>query len=341
MLKNYLQVALRNLRNHKAYSLINIIGLAIGIACCILILLFVLEELSYDKFNREYGRMYRVQASVKLEGRDLDMAFAPAPAGVTLVNEFPEVIQYTRIMHTPNMLIRYKNNMFNETRFYWADSTLFAVFTMHFIKGNPKTALVEPHSVVLTESLAGKYFGNEDPVGKIMNFEDGTPYTVTGVIKDCPPDSHFKYDMFASMSSAEFGKGTSWLNTGFYTYILLRKNASPARLQEKFPALLRKYAGPQLYQALGVRYDDWLKKGNLYRLYLEPLTSIHLYSHLDHELEPNSDIKYVYIFSVIALFILLIACINFMNLSTARSSIRSKEVGIRKVLGSGKTQLIK
>ncbi len=341
MLKNYLRVALRNLKNHKAYSLINIVGLAIGIACCILILLYVLDELSYDKFNREYGRIYRVQSAVKLEGREMDMAYAPAPVGPTLVREFPEVVQYARIMHTPNMLIRYKNNAFNETRFYWADSTLFGVFTMQFIEGNPKTALVQPHSVVLTQTLAAKYFGKEDPLNKIMNFEDGTPYTVTGIVKDCPPNSHFKYDMFASMSSAEFGKSTSWLNSSFYTYILLRNDASAAELRKKFPQLLRKYAGPQLYQALGVSYDDWLKKGNSYKLYLEPLASIHLYSHLDDELEPNGDIKYVYIFSVIALFILLIACINFMNLSTARSSIRSKEVGIRKVLGSRKTQLVR
>ncbi len=341
MIKNYLRIAVRNLRNHKAYSLINIVGLAVGVACCMLILLYVLDELSYDKFNHDYSRIYRIEAELKMEGRELNMAVSPAPLGGTLVREFPEVVQYARIMPTANMLIRYKNNVFNETRFFWADSTLFDIFTMPFVEGDPKTALVEPHSVVLTESLARKYFGSDDPMGKIMNFEDGTPYTVTGVIKDCPANSHFHYDMFASMSSATFGSDPSWLEGGFYTYVLLRRDASPAAVQNKFPALVRKYAGSQLYQALGIRYDDWLKKGNSYRFYLEPLTSIHLYSHVDNELEPNGDIKYVYMFSVIALFILLIACINFMNLSTARSSIRSREVGVRKVLGSSKIQLVR
>ncbi len=340
MLKNYLTVALRNLRDHKAYSLINIIGLAVGIACVILISLYVMDELSYDTFNRSYDRIYRVEADLKMQGRELNMAVSPAPVGATLVREFPEVIQYTRVSPTANMLIRYKNNVFNETRFFWADSTLFDVFTMPFIEGNPKTALVHHHSVVLTESLARKYFGSEDPMGKVMNFEDGTPYTVTGVIKDCPPNSHFRYEMFASMSSADFVRNNSWLGGGFYTYILLRKNASAVSLQDKFPALIRKYAGPQLYQALGVTYSDWEKKGNSYKFHLKPLASIHLHSHLNNELGPNSDIKYTYIFSVIALFILLIACINFMNLSTARSSVRSREVGVRKVLGSNKTQLV-
>ncbi len=341
MLKNYLKIAVRNLLKYRAYSLINILGLAIGIAACILIMLYVGNEWSYDKFNKNYEQIYRVQAEGKIEGRELNMPETPAPLGATLVSEFPDVIQYTRIMPTANMLIRYKHKVFNETRFFWADSTLFDVFTMPFIEGNPKTALSQPHTVVLTESLAKKYFGSEDPMDKIMNFEDGTPYTVKGVIKDCPPNSHFKYDMFASMSSASFGNSKFWFNNNFYTYIVLRKGSSIAKLESKMPGLIKKYGGQQLYQAMGIHFDDWKKRGNSYTFYYIPLTSIHLYSHLDHELEPNGDIKYIYIFSIIALFILLIACINFMNLSTARSSTRSKEVGIRKVLGSNKTQLVK
>jgi putative ABC transport system permease protein len=341
LLKNYLRVAFRNLRNHKAYSLINIIGLAVGVACCILILIYVLDELSYDKFNRHYDRIYRVEWDLKIEGRELNMASSPTPLGATLLRQFPEVAQYTRICPTPNMLIRYKNNIFNETGFFWADSTLFDIFTMPFIEGDPETALVQPHTVVLTESLARKYFGSENPMGKVMNFEDGTPYTVTGVVKDCPLNSHFKYDMFASMSSADFVKYGTWLNGGLYTYVLLKGNASPSFVQRKIPSLIREHAGPELYKALGVTLGDWEKKGNSYRLHLEPLTSIHLHSHLEDELQPNGDIKYVYIFSIIALFILLIACINFMNLSTARSSLRSKEVGVRKVLGSSKSQLVR
>lgn len=341
MLKNYFHIALRNLKKYKAFSFINIIGLAIGVACCILISIYVLDEISYDKFNNNADQIYRVYIKASIEGREMNSAVTPPPLGAALVRELPEVIKYTRVFFTPNMLIRYKNNVFNETRFFWADSSLFDVFSISFIKGNPKTALNEPHTVVLTESLAKKYFGNENPIDKIMNFEDGTPYVVKGVIKDCVPNTHFHYDMFASMASIELGKSEFWFNDVLYTYIVLKKGASPSLVEDKIPALIRKYGSTQLYQALGISMDDWIKKGNAYKILLQPLTSIHLNSHLENEIEPNSDIQYVYIFSIIALFILLIACINFMNLSTARSITRSKEVGIRKVLGSNKAQLVR
>ena len=341
MLKNYIKTAFRNITKNKVYSLINIFGLAIGVAACIMIMLYVSNELSYDKFNKNYKQIFRVQADVVINGKESKMALTPSPLGSTLVREFPEVLQYTRIMPSSNMLIRYKNNVFNETRFYWADSTLFNVFTLPFVKGNPKTALNQPHTVVLTESLAKKYFGSENPMGKIMKFEDGTPYTVSGIIKDCPENSHFKYDIFASMASVEFGNSPFWFNNNFYTYILLKKGTSVKGFEAKTFEIIKKYMSPQLYQTLGVHYSDWKKQGNSYKFFLEPLGKIHLYSHLEHELEPNGDIKYVYIFSIVALFILLIACINFMNLSIARSATRSKEVGVRKVLGSNKLQLIK
>lgn len=341
MLKNYFHIALRNLKKYKAFSLINIIGLAIGVACCILISIFVIDELSYDKFNNNAVQKYRVYIKASIEGREMTSAVTPPPLGAALVRELPDVIKYTRVFFTPNMLIRYKNNVFNETRFFWADSSLFNVFSISFIKGNPKAALNEPHTVVLTESLAKKYFGNENPIDKIMNFEDGTPYIVKGVIRDCSPNTHFHYDMFASMASIELGKSEFWFNDVLYTYVVLKKGASPSLVEAKIPAIIKKYGSTQLYQALGISMDDWLKKGNTYKILLQPLTSIHLNSHLENEIEPNSDMQYVYIFSIIALFILLIACINFMNLSTARSIMRSKEVGIRKVLGSNKTQLVR
>ena len=342
MFKNYFKIAFRNLIRFKAYSLINIFGLAIGIAACILILLFVRDELSYDKFNKNADRIYRVHSKGKLLGSDLNMAVSPAPLGETMVSDFPEVIKSTRLVYNANMLIRYKDNVFNEMKFFWADSTIFDVFTMPFIQGNPKTALNEPHAIVLTETTAKKYFGNKDPINKIMNMEDGTAYTVRGVIKDCPANSHFHYDMFASLSSwggAERNK--FWVSNNFYTYVVLKKGASASELQKKLPAFAAKYAGPQLQQLLGITFDEAKKRGYNYEFIMQPLLGIHLNSHLDYEIEPNSNIKYVYIFSIIALFILLIACINFMNLTTARSSIRSKEVGVRKVLGSNKAKLIK
>ena len=341
MVKNYLKIALRNLLKYKAYSLINILGLAVGIAACIMILLYVTDELSYDKYNLKAEQIYRIRGRALLQGREFNMAVSPAPTGATFVKDFPEVIQYARFLPSANMLIRYKENVFSENRFFWADSTIFDVFTIPFVKGNPKTALNQPHTIVLTESLANKYFGNEDPLNKIMNFEDGTPYTVTGVVKDCPSNSHFHYDIFASMASINAGKSNEWVNNNFYTYIVLKKGASASSLQAKIPALVKKYAGPQFYQALGITFEDWQKKGNAYEFFLQPLTSIHLHSHLNNEVEANSDIRYVYIFSITAIFILLIACINFMNLATARSATRSKEVGVRKVLGSNKIQLVK
>jgi putative ABC transport system permease protein len=341
MLKNYLKIALRNLLKFKAYSFINIFGLAIGVTACILILLFVNDELSYDRFNTKADQIYRIHLKAALMGKEINSALSPAILGPTLVKDFPEVIQYVRLTSNENMLIRYKQNVFNETRFFWADSTLFDVFTMPFLKGNSKTALSEPHTLVLTETLAKKYFGNEDPLDKIMNFEDGTPYTVKGVIKDCPANSHFHYDMFASFSSTNMGKDPYWVNMNYDTYIILKDGASIRKLESKMPEFLRKYVGPQLYKLIGLQFDDLKKHGYAFQWILQPLTSIHLNSNLDNEIEPNSDIKYVYIFSIIALFILVIACINFMNLATARSEMRSKEVGVRKVLGSNRSQLVK
>ncbi len=341
MIKNYLKIALRNLLKFKAYSFINVLGLAIGIAACMMILLYINDELSYDKFNTKADQIYRVHTDGKLAGHEINIAFSPQPLGETLVQDYPEVIQYTRLMPNRTMLIRYKDNVFNESNFFWADSTIFDVFTIPFIEGDPKTALTQPHTVVLTEKLAKKYFGKEDPMDKIMKFEDGTPYTVKGVVKNCPENAHFHYDMFASIASLGMRDTKFWINNNFYTYILLKKGVPGSELAAKLPEFARKYAGPQLKELFGASYEDLQKSGNAYEFHMQPLTSIHLHSHLDYELEPNSDIKYIYIFSIIALFILLIACINFMNLSTARSTLRSKEVGMRKVLGSNKSQLIK
>jgi putative ABC transport system permease protein len=238
------------------------------------------------------------------------------------------------------MLIRYKHNVFIETNFFWADSGTFKVFTIPFIKGNPDKALSEPHTVVLTESLAKKYFGDEDPMDKVMNFEDWTPYTVRGVVKDCPQNAHWHYDMFASMSSLGIDSTEQWLGNNLYTYILLNKAASINNLKAKLGDFTSKHVSKNIFEIFGVTYDQMMKAGDKYEFEFQPLTDIHLKSHIDYEIEPNSDIKYVYIFSMIAIFILILACINFMNLATARASLRTKEVGVRKVLGSNKKQLI-
>ena len=253
MFKNYLKVAFRNLIRFKVYSLINVFGLAIGIAACILILFFVRDELSYDKFNDKAEQIYRVHSRGKLLGNDLNMAVSPAPLGETLGRDFPEVIQSTRLVYNANMLIRYKDNVFNETKFFWADSTIFDVFTIPFIKGNPKTALDEPHTIVLTETVAKKYFGNEDPIDKIMNMEDGTPYTVRGIVKDCPTNSHFHYDMFASLSSWGGVKETHIGSAIIFIHISYLEKEPLLPIYKKLPEFAKKYAGPQLHQILGIQ----------------------------------------------------------------------------------------
>ena len=223
MLRNYLKIALRNLLKYKAYSLINILGLAVGITACMMILLYVNDELSYDKYNIKADRIYRFYGRAHMQGREFKMAVTPAPAGATLVRDFPEVVQYTRLLPSSNMLIRYKNNVFIENRFFWADSTLFDVFTIPFIEGNRKTALDQPHTVVLTESLAKKYFGNEDPLGKTIKYEHNYDFKVTGVIQDVPENSHFHYDFLASFitlyNPQAIGRKTLETNWGSNNYI--------------------------------------------------------------------------------------------------------------------------
>ena len=340
MLKNYLSIAIRNLRKYKAFSFINIIGLAVGIACCIAILLYVKNELSYDKFNKNAYQIYRVCVSLRLDNNESNLAYSPSPMGEWLLHDFPEVTAFTRIRNFGFPVMRYKEKAFSEERFYWVDSTFFNVFTVHFLEGNPKTALTQPNTVVITESIAKKYFGNENPMGKILNADRRRDYIVTGVVKDFPKNSHFHFDFIGSLTSYADSRSTAWLSNNYYTYFVLRKGTDPKQFQQKLNTQVLKYIGPLIQSATGVTLEQLKKKGDNYSYFLQPLTSIHLYSHLDYEIEPNGDISYIYNFSAIAMAILLIACINFVNLSTARSERRSKEVGIRKTLGSNKIQLV-
>ncbi len=341
MLKNYIRIAVRNLFRHRGFSIINIIGLTVGLACCFLILLFIRDEISYDKYNDNADRIYRVILHGRISDSNFNLAVSCAPIGPTLKNELPEVEDFTRLFNAGIPVIRYKDKVFSEDGFMWADSTFFDVFTLPFIKGNPQTALVKPHSVVITESAAKKYFGNEDPMGKILSSDNRVDYLVTGVIKDVPKNSHFHFEMLGSLTSyPAIMQNQQWLSNNEFTYLLLRKGVNYDKIKNKMEDVVVKYVAPQVKLALGVSLEQLKQSGAIYHYTLQPLTDIHLYSHLDNEIEPNSDIQYVYIFALIALGILLIACINFMNLATARSAMRAKEVGIRKTLGSKKTQLI-
>ncbi len=341
MLMNYLSIAIRNLKKYKAFSFINIVGLAVGIACCIAIILYVQNELSYDKFNKNADQIYRVHLQGRINNNEINMAMSPAPMGAVIKHDFPEVIAYTRIRNFGSPVLRYENKVFSEERFYCVDSTFFNVFTVHFLEGNPRTALTQPNTVVITESMAKKYFGNEEPIGKILNADHRREWIVTGVIKDVPINSHFHFDFLGSLTTYSDSRDPYWLSNNYYTYFVLQKGVDYKQFQQKLNQDILKYIGPQIEKVTGVSLDQLRKKGLKYGFILQPLTSIHLYSHLDYEIEPNGDASNVYIFMVIAVFILLIACINFINLSTARSEKRAKEVGIRKTLGSNKVQLVR
>jgi putative ABC transport system permease protein len=341
MLKNYLRVALRNLKNHRAFSFINIIGLAIGITCCIAIMLYVQDELSYDRFNIHADMIYRVAFHAVLPNLNEDGTLTPSPMGPALLAEFPQVVAYTRIEGWMAPVLRYGGKAFSEPRFLEADSTFFAVFTVHFLGGNPKTALAQPNSVVLTESMAKKYFGSANPMGKILNADHKSDWIVTGVIKDWPENSHFKFDFLGSFYADSLSRSTLWLTNNCLTYFLLKTGTDPLSFQKSMnEALMKKYVEPQM-AAVGTAAAPFISTSGAWEYSLQPLTSIHLFSHLEYEIEPNGNISYIYVFSALAIAILLIACVNFINLATARSERRSKEIGIRKTLGSSRPQLIR
>lgn len=341
MLINYLKITLRNIKKYKWYSLINIAGLAVGIAVCLLILLFVQDELSYDKHNEKADRIYRVCLNAKVGEITAQTASASAPLASALLREIPEIENAVRLRNYGFPVFYYKDKVFSETRVFASDSTIFDVFTIPFIKGVPSKALNSPNSIVITESMAKKYFGDEDPIGKTINSDKRFDYVVTGVVKDTPANSHFHFDFLTFIDRYEDSKSPVWFYNNFYTYVLLKEGADWKSVDAKFNSALIKFIKPQVEQAFQTSWESLVKQGAFYYYYLQPLTDIHLKSALSNEIEVNSDISSVYIFSIIALAVLCIACFNFMNLSTARYSGRAKEVGIRKTLGSNFAQLFR
>ncbi len=341
MLSNYFKIAWRNLIKNKAFTAINISGLAIGIATCLTIMLFVQNELSFDRFNEKASQIVRVVFRGTMNGENMKESSVMAPVASSFRNDYPEVTDATRLLQYGSPKIVVENKTFKDASFAYVDSNFFQVFTLPLIKGDAKTVLIEPNTVVITESLSQKYFGNADPIGKILNLKDDNQlYKITGVMRDIPVNSHFHFDIFGSMATVPDARNTSWMSGSYFTYLVLPKHYDYKKLEAKLPGSVEKYMGPQLLKDLGVSLTEFRKKGNDIGLYLQPLTDIHLKSDFSNSLEPGGDIRYVYIFSAIALFMLLIACINFMNLSTAGASKRAKEVGIRKVLGSVKYELI-
>jgi len=341
MLKNYLKIGWRNLLKNKGFSIINITGLATGLACFILIALYVADELSYDRYNEKADRIYRVNSDINFGGNKLHLAVNSDPMGATLKKDYPQVEEYARFYNSSgSKLVKKGNEYIDEIHVVHADSTLFNVFTLPAVAGDTRTALNEPNTVVITASTAKKYFGTTNAVGKTIE-ADKTPYKVTAVIKDIPRNSHFNFDFIFSMKNVTDYQWGNYLSHNFQTYIVLRKGTDYKAFEKNFAQVIDKYIMPQAKQFMQISsIDEFTKAGNKLEYSLMPLTDIHLKSDRFPELGVNGNMQYVYIFGAVAVFILLIACINFMNLSTARSANRAKEVGIRKVLGTDRKWLI-
>ncbi|AUD03384.1 ABC transporter permease [Spirosoma pollinicola] len=345
MLQNYIKIAWRNLVRNRAFSAINIVGLALGLATCLLIMLFVLDELSYDRFNEKADRIVRVIFRGTSAGGKMNEAHVMPPTAQTLKADYPEVEEATRIRQGGVPVVTVDNKTFRDASVAFVDSNFFQVFTLPLLEGrdagpNAKTALNRPNTAVITKAMASKYFGNQNPIGKMIAMKSwNATYQVTGVIDQVPVNSHFHFDLFLSMSSIPEAKASSWMTSEFFTYLVLPKGYDYTQLEAKLPQVVEKYMGPQLQQSMGMSLAQFRKKGNDIGLYLQPLTDIHLHSDFAYDLGTNGNIQYVYIFGSIALFMLIIACINFMNLSTAGAAKRAKEVGIRKVMGSVRSSL--
>ncbi len=347
MFKNYLKIASRNLFKYKTYTLINILGLSVGIACTILILLFVKDELSYDKFYKNHDRIYRVTREwLNNDGESsLHLARVAPPIAMLLKNDYPDLIEeIARVRAGFNTLIKLDDGRsFVEQELFWAEENFFRIFDYEFIYGNPESALKEPNSIVLTKSIAEKYFGDENPVDKVINYEDRVSLKVTGVINNLPQNTHFQFDILGSFKTLVpvFGEEyfrTNWSSNNYLTYILFPENVTPETLESRFPEFLDRHLSDREGDGTVDTPVRMPHETNI--LHLQRLTDIHLKSHLSSEVGENGNIDNIYLFVIIALFILGIACINFMNLATARSAKRAREIGMRKVLGALRQQLV-
>jgi putative ABC transport system permease protein len=340
MIKNYLKTAWRNLWKNKAFSAINIVGLSTGLAVCLLIVLYVKDELSYDKYNVQVENIYRLDADIFFNGTQFTSSVSPAPLAPTLMKDYPQVLQYVRLKDFRDILIKKGNQNIQDHHAVFADSTFFQVFSIPMIVGNRLTALNEPNSIVIDEATARKYFNSTDVVGKTLFVDNYVNCKITGVIKDIPSQSHFHFSFIRPIHDTYHDDQGDWLSNNYASYVLVRPGVTQASLQKEVDATINNYLAKQLDQVLHTNATDLKKSGNHFLYPVMPLRDIHLHSNKSYEFEANGNAAYVYIFSVIAIFILLIACVNFMNLSTARSANRAKEVGIRKVAGSLRSNLI-
>ncbi len=340
MYKSYIKTILRNLLKNKIFSFVNIAGLAIGVACFILIALFVADELSYDSHNTNADRIFRINSHYKIGGNRFNLANSPIPLAEVLQSDYPEIQKSVRVMRGENIYIKKDDGFIKEEKFFYADSTMFDIFTVEFVSGNPSTALLQPNSVVITTKAAEKYFSSDNPLGKRITLSNGQDFQVTGIVEPVPANSHFEFDFLASYSTIPESKQTNWFGHFVHTYVLTDKGVTATQLNDKINSITEKHTGPIIQAAFGLSYKEFLDRGNDFSFVFVPLKEIHLYSNVFNEFKETGNIDTLYLFSAIAIFILIIACINFVNLSTAKSTKRANEIGVRKVLGSSRRQLI-
>jgi len=341
MFRNLIKHSIRSFKRQRAYIIINILGLSIGIACSLIIALFVINEASFDRFNVKKDRIFRAILNGKIGGQEVTISATAAVMGPTLLKEFPEIEDYLRMTGRGPTVLEYNSLTFTEEHLVEADSSFFNFFSIPVLKGDSRNLLNAPHKIVLSESTAKKIFGAENPIDKTIKIgTDTIRYIVSGVMADIPAKSHFEANIIASFMTNPRSRNPQWLSNSFSTYFLLKPNTNYKAVDEKMPELLKKYVGPEVQQYLGVSVEDFEKQGNKYRFYLQNLKDIHLDTTVQQEFKAASDPKFLVIFGSIAVLIVLIAAINFMNLSTAQASRRAKEVGIKKIGGSSRGMLI-
>ncbi len=341
MLRNYFRIALRIMIRQKVYAFINIAGLSVGIAASLLILLYVADELSFDKFHRDANRTYRVGFSGRLQGNEMLSAITSASLAGAMKAEIPEVAEVVRFGLWRTMPVSHGDKHFTERHMLVADSNFFDFFSFPLLQGDPRTVLRGTNKVVITKSVAQKYFGDENPIGKILlRGSEKTASEVTGVAADPPANSHIRFDVVLSGESwPDFGS-IQWTNNNIYTYFKSSEGVNVENVKAKLDAIVERNIGSELEKYIGMTFEEFRQQGNNIGMFLQPMTDIHLKSNLTDEIIPNGNVKYLYIFGAIAAFIILIACINFMNLSTARSANRAKEVGVRKTAGALRKRLV-
>ena len=341
MFKNLIKVALRNIWKKKLFSLINIIGLSVGIACFFLIIINVRHESSYDRFQKNGDRIYRVALERIYPDNVIFYAIIPYSIGDAMTTDFPEIEKMTRVLASRNpVTLKYQEKSYEEKKIIFVEENFFEMFSIPLIKGTPETIFTTPNSMVLTRDTALKYFGDEDPVGKYLTTPQG-PALVSGVCENLPDNSHMEFDFLVSLKLLGFQNRPNYVSFSVHTYVMLQEGVSPDEVEAKMPGLVERYAAGPIQAQTGLSFKEYVAAGNGYNYFFQPIRDIHLHSNLEAEIKPNGNITYVYVLIAIAAFLIIIACVNFMNLATARSASRAREVGIRKIVGSTKGLLIR